>query len=401
MTKLNTYQRGQLFGKEYAYDTHDDASPQPPSPKQAWIYASEDNSVDEINDFLEEAFHPYTAFASTVPNSKEAIAAADKIHDRVDRIAEIVAETQYRIRRERQQLEREVNEFFGTTSSEPDWYLTDSLLDLPCEEMGKILRSSPPSSAAALEAFIRARVPADPSVFLEEHGNEIVPIRGDFWAGILELVEAFPALQGGVEHGLRICVLLTECLVKYYLWYQEAHDRSLLTALRRTLEAPGSVKRFTAQERLLLVGAARQCREAYISSQESCQYSEPRGTPRCGHTESAAIVQYLQIKAHGEIRTKILLTIGTLLPADVVELVIEAALVAEGLSVNPLVCVTVKGKADVRPEYVCEVMKDLKTRDIAWENWTSGLRKSLSQRMSTATRTMETGRKRSRPEDPW
>lgn len=63
--------------------------------------------------------------------------------------------------------------------------------------------------------------------------------------------------------------------------------------------------------------------------------------------------------AYAEVRAKVMLTIGTILPSELTELMVEAALVAEGMPLDPRVYVTDCGVPFVKKEYSCEAMDRL------------------------------------------
>ena len=403
MSLLSKSKQELLFGEEVLYGRL--GWTPPPPPRDARIpLSTKDSPFEEFNRLLDTAFNPCLGFADEVPNNQDAKDAAKKVFDRVnqisvDQISDRLPETRYGLRLERQQLESEVSHFFEKITATPDWYLTDTLMTLPLAEIKKILRSYPPSSAAALETYIRQQIPADPTIFLDDHGGEILPITADYLAQVLGLAEALPLLEDGARCALRIHVLLVECLIRYYRWYRNMDCDALFQTLRCVLEPPAAARGLIRHPRVGLdvVDAAKQCREAYFSSQEECIYSQLRGTPRCGHTESAKILQYLQMKAYNEVRTKVLLTIGTLLPADVVELLVEAALVAEGLPVDLRIYAIADGKAIVGRQYFCDHFEWLRDDENAWRAWTRGFQQLRPQRPSTTKTEVGNCRKRSRP----
>lgn len=103
---------------------------------------------------------------------------------------------------------------------------------------------------------------------------------------------------------------------------------------------------------------ARLLRDAYIvrdpKKSDDCE-EWIFGNDTCFHQQSIDMLQWLQRKAWSEVRTSVMLTAGTKLPAELTERAFEYALVEEGIPANPEVKEIVL--VDV-PEWMDEEDKD-------------------------------------------
>ena len=107
-----------------------------------------------------------------------------------------------------------------------------------------------------------------------------------------------------------------------------------------------------------LAGIARKFREAYRQNGSNPCDSEASDPPECFHTNSAFTLALLQRSAYGEVRGKVMLTAGVLLPAELTDEIVEYALVAEGL---PAELQEYRSKHILRHyelEQPCEVIKE-------------------------------------------
>lgn len=64
--------------------------------------------------------------------------------------------------------------------------------------------------------------------------------------------------------------------------------------------------------------------------------------------------------AYADVRGKVMLTIATILLSELTELMVEAALVAEEMPLDPRVYVMNGGVTTVKKEYSCEAVQALK-----------------------------------------
>lgn len=79
---------------------------------------------------------------------------------------------------------------------------------------------------------------------------------------------------------------------------------------------------------------AEDAEDAYESGMYESDFEEPCG---CFHKLSVSMLGWLQTQAWSEIHGNVILTIGTILPAELAEKVFEQTLVAEGIPTSPSV----------------------------------------------------------------
>ena len=84
------------------------------------------------------------------------------------------------------------------------------------------------------------------------------------------------------------------------------------------------------------ISGRRRIRRGFIGAVTSPP-GHPSKAPPCFHTNSITMLSWLQKRAWGEIRAKVLLTIGTFLPAELAEQIIECVLDAEEIPYRPVV----------------------------------------------------------------
>ena len=127
----------------------------------------------------------------------------------------------------------------------------------------------------------------------------------------------------------------------------------------------------------------RSLREAYLDQEQTdgddlcCpdnddeyDYGEP-----CFHRSSLAMLFWLQKRAWNEIRVKVMLTIGTILPAELTELVFEHAIQAEKLPMDLVIKETTMAahpksrpimKTKVSSIYQCAGLRERLPEGVSW-----------------------------------
>ena len=108
-----------------------------------------------------------------------------------------------------------------------------------------------------------------------------------------------------------------------------------------------------------LAALARQLSAAYLNTDKCEEFRDWDEEPACFHTATARMLDILQQNSYGEIRAKVMLTIGTVFPPELAESIVEYALIAEGLPTNPSAYKSRDILDDHRLERRCQVMHDI------------------------------------------
>lgn len=333
---------------------------------KARVDLGEDRPLKDINQRLEDVF----SHCATIADDKDEATrlAAQKLHGRVDRINRIYSHARERTRVERLELELEIAEFAIATADAVDWYSGDAFRALPERRLGEVVKRHPPKSASMLDRCVRhcfRFYGSQEEIDRIEDGSKPIQIL----MNLIELLRGFEHLDDAAGYLIPLCssviAFMDETEPAVETWKLLAYTQILIT-LGKVLERHQSRTRegLASDTRSFphLTEVTRVLKSAYLSSAPDGLCGRPNSKPRqpqCRHTWSLASLQVLQMHAYAEVRAKVMLTIGTILPSELTELMVEAALVAEGMPLDPRVYVTHCGVPTVKKEYSCEAMDRL------------------------------------------
>lgn len=247
------------------------------------------------------------------------------------------------------------------------------VIELPRDEIIKSVSAQKLPDAATLADYLQ-RILQQEAQRLRT--NELIELDDvtfgfDHARKMLWLADTLHDLPGGERLALRVIVsYVTELLLSTALCtsaYVTVHDR-LQHRLSQRIHLRGDKSKRGAKTRpfLDLAGAASQLLAVYLTTDYDdpnhedslCVYNE-HGGRECFHTGSRPILKSLLQSAYGEVRSKVMLTIGTLLPAELADEVVGWALVAEGLPSRPQEYVATDVLTDFGLLNICPVMENI------------------------------------------
>lgn len=207
-------------------------------------------------------------------------------------------------------------------------YLTTAL---PHEDLVNIQSRGYAIEANALHAYLQSLLPEEQQR-LQVCENVATEIH-KFWAFAEDLYRL-------PRHGQPLALDVTVSYITDVLRRLGANDDVHFTDLGLVVRLDtrvvsdggpdGSLRSF-----LNIAAAGRRLRAAYLeqdaADRKVCDAGASHTSPWCFHTAAKPGLRMLQKAAYGEVRAKVMLTIGTLLPAELAELVVEYAMIAEGL----------------------------------------------------------------------
>ena len=200
------------------------------------------------------------------------------------------------------------------------------------------------SMRSKLPAILRSERPPD-----EDDGNNNV-----FWTKIIKIMHLLwhaskkPREGEGTFHAFRFLLTLKGLLRGVERRVPKARAEQLSRDLEHQLRMHAEGEYFYEGNELYafpswynFASCCRELREG-MASLKSCKlrrrydrYDEKK--EQCSHEWNLPLLDYLQKRAYGELHATVMLTIGTILPAELAEHVFEHALIAEGVPSEPSV----------------------------------------------------------------